>query len=99
MAARTLYRDHSNENAMLSQAASLEQEKANTLITESSAKHNEKSLTDYNDYLDKMKTYNAINLGLDLTKLAINTASDIYGIVKQSQSAEGANVMAQSFEE
>ena len=84
---------------MLSQAASLEQEKANTLITESSAKHNEKSLTDYNDYLDKMKTYNAINLGLDLTKLAINTASDIYGIVKQSQSAEGANVMAQSFEE
>ena len=99
MAARTLYRDHSNENAMLSQAASLEQEKANTLITDSSAKHNEKSLTDYNDYLDKMKTYNAINLGLDLTKLAINTASDIYGIVKQSQSAEGANVMAQSFEE
>ena len=99
MAARTLYRDHSNENAMLSQAASLEQEKANTLITESSAKHNEKSLTDYNDYLDKMKTYNAINLGLDLTKLAINTASDIYGIVKQSQNAEGANVMAQSFEE
>lgn len=99
MAARTLYRDHSNENAMLSQAASLEQEKANTLITESSAKHNEKSLTDYNDYLDKMKTYNAINLGLDLTKLAINTASDIYDIVKQSQSAEGANVMAQSFEE
>ena len=84
---------------MLSQAASLEQEKANTLITDSSAKHNEKSLTDYNDYLDKMKTYNAINLGLDLTKLAINTASDIYGIVKQSQSAEGANVMAQSFEE
>ena len=99
MAARTLYRDHSNENAMLSQAASLEQEKANALIAESSAKHNEKSLTDYNDYLDKMKTYNAINLGLDLTKLAINTASDIYGIVKQSQNAEGANVMAQSFEE
>ena len=99
MAARTLYRDHSNENAMLSQAASLEQEKANTLIAESGAKLNEKSLTDYNDYIDKMKTYNAINLGLDLTKLAINTASDIYGIVKQSQSAEGANVMAQSFEE
>lgn len=99
MAARTLYRDHSNENAMLSQAASLEQEKANALIAESDAKVNEKSLTDYNDYLDKMKTYNAINLGLDLTKLAINTASDIYGIVKQSQSAEGANVMAQSFEE
>lgn len=84
---------------MLSQAASLEQEKANTLIAESGAKLNEKSLTDYNDYIDKMKTYNAINLGLDLTKLAINTASDIYGIVKQSQSAEGANVMAQSFEE
>lgn len=99
MAARTLYRDHSNENAMLSQAASLEQEKANALIAESSAKHNEKSLTDYNDYLDKMKMYNAINLGLDLTKLAIDTTSDIYGIVKQSQSAEGANVMAQSFEE
>lgn len=99
MAARTLYRDHSNENAMLSQAASLEQKKANALIAESDAKVNEKSLTDYNDYLDKMKTYNAINLGLDLTKLAINTASDIYGIVKQSQSAEGANVMAQSFEE
>lgn len=99
MAARTLYRDHSNEIAAMSNADSLRQNKTNAIIAQNQNEYNDKAMANQNDYLDKKLLYNHIYMGLDLTKLALDTASNIYNIVDQSQKSEGSNEISKSFEE
>lgn len=99
MGARTLYRDHSNENKARQQTVALSQEKTTAINADIQTDYNDKKLADQNEYLNKMQVYNGINLGLNISKQLVSFASDIYGIIEESQSAEGGNIMAQSFEE
>lgn len=99
MGARTLYRDHSNENKARQQTVALSKEKTAAINADIQTDYNDKKLADQNEYLKKMQVYNGINLGLNISKQLVSFASDIYGIIEESQSAEGGNIMAQSFEE
>lgn len=99
MAARTLYRDHTNESNARKQAMALSQQKTAAITADTSREYNDKQLENQNDYLKKMQFYNGLNLGLDITKQVINFASDMYGLVEQSQMSEGSGAMASSFEE
>lgn len=99
MAARTLYRDHTNESNARKQAMALSQQKTAAITADTSREYTDKQLENQNDYLKKMQFYNGLNLGLDITKQVINFASDMYGLVEQSQMSEGSGAMASSFEE
>lgn len=99
MAARTLYRDHTNESNARKQAMALSQQKTAAITADTSREYSDKQLENQNDYLKKMQFYNGLNLGLDITKQVINFASDMYGLVEQSQMSEGSGAMASSFEE
>lgn len=99
MAARTLYRDHTNESNARKQAMALSQQKTAAITADTSREYTDKQLENQNDYLKKMQFYNGLNLGLDITKQVINFASDMYGLVEQSQISEGSGAMASSFEE
>lgn len=99
MAARTLYRDHTNESNARKQAMALSQQKTAAITADTSREYSDKQLENQNDYLKKMQFYNGLNLGLDITKQVINFASDMYGLVEQSQTSEGSGAMASSFEE
>lgn len=99
MAARTLYRDHTNESNARKQAMALSQQKTAAITADTSREYSDKQLENQNDYLKKMQFYNGLNLGLDITKQVINFASDMYGLVEQSQTSEGSSAMASSFEE
>ena len=99
MAARTLYRDHTNESNARKQAMALSQQKTAAINADTSREYSDKQLENQNDYLKKMQFYNGLNLGLDITKQVINFASDMYGLVEQSQMSEGSGAMASSFEE
>lgn len=99
MAARTLYRDHTNESNARKQAMALSQQKTAAITADTSREYSDKQLENQNDYLKKMQFYNGLNLGLDITKQVINFASDMYGLVEQSQMSEGSGDMASSFEE
>lgn len=99
MAARTLYRDHTNESNARKQAMALSQQKTAAITADTSREYNDKQLENQNNYLKKMQFYNGLNLGLDITKQVINFASDMYGLVEQSQMSEGSGAMASSFEE
>ena len=99
MAARTLYRDHTNESNARKQAMALSQQKTAAITADTSREYTDKQLENQNEYLKKMQFYNGLNLGLDITKQVINFASDMYGLVEQSQMSEGSGAMASSFEE
>lgn len=99
MAARTLYRNHTNESNARKQAMALSQQKTAAITADTSREYSDKQLENQNDYLKKMQFYNGLNLGLDITKQVINFASDMYGLVEQSQMSEGSGAMASSFEE
>ena len=99
MAARTLYRDHTNESNARKQAMALSQQKTAAITADTSREYSDKQLENQNEYLKKMQFYNGLNLGLDITKQVINFASDMYGLVEQSQMSEGSGAMASSFEE
>ena len=67
MAARTLYRDHTNESNARKQAMALSQQKTAAITADTSREYTDKQLENQNDYLKKMQFYNGLNLGLDIT--------------------------------